>query len=218
MGMLGLGVLLLGQALGPAGSGVEPAVGRAFELNWQAPAGCPASAEVRLATERLLRSSGAAAVQGGVRATARVRKNRERFELALTLGEGASARTRELHAPACEELVQAAALVIALAVDPSLALAEEGSRAEAIEPASSPCVESRVDAFTTDFVTAAAGGSGARVSGAAGSCSPHGRAECPRLAATLGPGRGYGRGIRCATGCAAARGAERFVCDLVAAR
>jgi len=99
-------------------------------LAWTAPAGCPDEAEVRA---RVVGMTGEAAAQrADLTARATVHEaSPGRWTLALELtGKGGSGR-RELTAPRCEELVDAAALVVAIAVDPRAALAAGASEAGA---------------------------------------------------------------------------------------
>lgn len=95
-----------------------------FDLVWQAPRGCPAADEVAAAVARLL-SAGVPGgkrtllVQGSVTSTSRG------AELRLEMREGERPSRRELSAKTCAELSDAAALVIALAINPELASAAQ---------------------------------------------------------------------------------------------
>lgn len=109
-----------------------------FHLRWSAPATCPAEAEVAQEAQRLLGSSTAAALSVPIEAEARVISAKSGFELLLRVGSSEQARTRNLEAPSCDELAHAAALVVALAVDPSLSLAETDRSGSATPSASAP--------------------------------------------------------------------------------
>lgn len=114
----------------------SPPQAPAYELAWAAPGGCPSKGDVGSEIERLLGASKALARGSKVTADARVTPTEGGFELALTLQQSEVTRSRRLAAPTCDELGNAAALVIALAVDPTLATAKEP------EPAPpTPCPE-----------------------------------------------------------------------------
>lgn len=111
--------------LGPA---VEPPIDPVVEgpagltLRWEAPAGCPDRAQVRDLVEATLGEvdeadeGGRRAVDVGGRLEAHPP---EGYRLVLELNDG-RAGTRELQGPSCRELSEAAALVIAMAIDPRL--------------------------------------------------------------------------------------------------
>jgi hypothetical protein len=84
-----------------------------LQLEWRAPLGCPSDSDVEDAIEARL---GAAAAQTGptLRATAQVtgRPNAYRLELQTAQGE------RSLTARSCSEIAGAAALILALLIDP----------------------------------------------------------------------------------------------------
>lgn len=98
----------------------EPSPGLA--LDWTAPPGCPDQAEVYA---RVVRRTGQeAADRASLTARATVREaGPGRWTLTLELTGATGGGRRELSAPRCEELVEAAALVVAIAVDPRAALA-----------------------------------------------------------------------------------------------
>jgi hypothetical protein len=111
----------------PPTATAQPATPPAFQLRWSAPVGCPAEPEVTRETQRLLGASTAAA-RAPIEAEGRVTAVKGGFELQLSVGPSGHASTRQLEAPSCDELARAAALVVAVAVDPSLSLPEaEGS-------------------------------------------------------------------------------------------
>lgn len=95
-----------------------------FHLRWSGPINCPDEAQVARDTQRLLGGSTAAPRDAPIEADAQVTGAAGGFELVLRVGSTEQTRTRKLAAPSCDELARAAALVVALAVDPSLSLAE----------------------------------------------------------------------------------------------
>ncbi|PCC72536.1 hypothetical protein SAMN02745121_08750 [Nannocystis exedens] len=104
--------LALVAAFAPAG----------LDLEWQAPEGCPPAAEVAAATSKLL---GRPLDPGGpaerVRARARVVREPRGFRLDLELQSPAGSERRSLRDRRCQVLADAAAEIVATAVDPSLA-------------------------------------------------------------------------------------------------
>lgn len=95
-----------------------------LELRWEAPPGCPSAAEVRARVVRLVGEEAARTArltaQGAVRAEA------GKWRLDLVLSGETGGGQRSLTAGRCEELAEAGALVIAIAVDPRAALGGEG--------------------------------------------------------------------------------------------
>lgn len=128
-----------------------------FRLSWSVPDGCPSDSEVRQELQRLLGAS-TASPGGRVDATARVNAVNGGFELEIALGQDDQLRTRRLSAPRCAELGHAAALIVALAIDPSLTLAE-GARTETLEklsevvPAPCPAAPAPVKAVSSERAT-----------------------------------------------------------------
>ncbi|MCA9650416.1 MAG: hypothetical protein KC501_10940 [Myxococcales bacterium] len=106
--------LLLGPWVGPA-----PAEPPGVRLQWSAPPQCPDADALLEAIDRALGEVDdderrAVEVRGELQAQAP-----EGYRLRLTLDGGRSG-TRELRGSSCEELSEAAALVIAMAIDPRL--------------------------------------------------------------------------------------------------
>ncbi|MBK8170831.1 MAG: hypothetical protein IPK60_10885 [Sandaracinaceae bacterium] len=93
-------------------------------LDWSAPETCPSSAAVLTEVERLL--GDAAHARENVNAVARI-SFEDQFSLNLSVN---GATGRELHSNDCLELANAAALILAIAIDPSIALAETPARPE----------------------------------------------------------------------------------------
>lgn len=137
-------VLLAISLTGSAAAATEPSAAPPFKLHWSAPADCASETEIEQDTRRLLGASTAPPSSEPVEADARVTVAKKGFELRITVGQGDQARTRWLEAATCAELSHAAALIVALAVDPSLAFPEAAGNAGALVapvPASSPCTE-----------------------------------------------------------------------------
>jgi hypothetical protein len=159
------------------------------ELSWSAPSTCPGEDALRAEVERMLGQTLAARrdqklrIEGSVRGDARTG-----FAAALRVTSARGTQTRQLSNADCAKLTEAAALVIALAIDPKLVVpptvaapagtgAEDGMRvpngAPTTEPAKaaattteSPSNE-RSNAAAASAETAADSGSFWRFSGAA---------------------------------------------------
>ncbi len=145
--LIALSLLLPGLSVAESSA---PRVAEAFRLKWSAPAGCPSEQAVSDETRRLLSESKRAADPKLLDVQAQVTSSIRGFSLELRLGSGAAPRVRSLVAPTCDELARAAALVVALAIDPLLqpsansaltsAAGTDGAGVVA-EPASAPCPE-----------------------------------------------------------------------------
>ena len=84
-------------------------------LHWQAPAGCPSSAELKLAVERWLNKTSEPIDPRGLLVDARVEQDRGQWRLTLVI-ESASGRSREqLRARDCSTLLDAVGLKVMLA-------------------------------------------------------------------------------------------------------
>jgi hypothetical protein len=86
-----------------------------LQIDWQAPAGCPQAAELRARIDSLV---GAAAVRADLTVRGRVTASGEKWTLTLELVREGSAETRTLEDRACRGVAEAAAVVIAVAIDP----------------------------------------------------------------------------------------------------
>jgi len=107
---------------------------RGLELDWSAPSDCPDEDSVRAAVERLVgrRLDPGAATPIYARAfILRPENGRLRLDLSVT-EPGAQPHERRVEAQRCAELADAAALIIALAIDP-----EAGAHDESAQPAPS---------------------------------------------------------------------------------
>jgi len=102
-----VGWALLGAAMA-SGRPVQAAV----PLRWEAPAGCPEASQVQAWVDALVEPSASGRARGEVVATA------GRFRLTLEIMTPSGTIERDLEALQCEPLARAAAVVVAVAVDP----------------------------------------------------------------------------------------------------
>lgn len=91
-----------------------------FELLWQAPPGCPERDAVAREIESLTADSVKTEAGLPLAAQGHIAMVEGGFALSLTLADKEGSKRRTLEAPACEELGKAAALIVALAIDPSI--------------------------------------------------------------------------------------------------
>lgn len=125
---LAAGVLLSGPARADAG----------VALAWSAPAGCPSQDDVLAETRRLLGGRIAAGTAVTARADVALAGTSD-YRLRIAIGPGTTERAREVHAPTCAELGDAAALLLALAIDPiAVASAPPGASLRADRDAPPP--------------------------------------------------------------------------------
>ncbi|MCY1054368.1 hypothetical protein [Nannocystis sp. SCPEA4] len=99
-------------------------------LAWTAPPGCPDEAEVRARVVRITGEEAAQRADLTARGTVR-EASPGHWSLTLELVGKTGSGRRELTAPRCDELAEAAALVVAIAVDPRAALAASPTEAGA---------------------------------------------------------------------------------------
>jgi hypothetical protein len=109
-------------ACGASARAAEPAAPPELALTWQAPATCPTAADVEHQFVRLLGGAGRVASGKHITATAAVRTTSPtRWILDLsTVLEGAAGK-RSLSGDSCSSVASAAALILALMVDPAAA-------------------------------------------------------------------------------------------------
>lgn len=115
-----MGLLLFASALCVSGAraGDVSDGGDALELSWSAPPGCPSREALIGEIRRLL--GGSIENPGGVSARAEITARRAGdYRITLALRSDQGERMRDVQAPTCAELADAAALIIALAIDPS---------------------------------------------------------------------------------------------------
>ncbi len=118
-----------------AGLAVEPPAKSNVEFRWDAPAECPSEAEVIGQLERLL--GGPVSEQGERRLTAIARVRQEsdgRWDLRLWTVAEEETSQRSMSGEDCVVLAEAAALLAAMAIDPSV-LARGEASPEAVEQA-----------------------------------------------------------------------------------
>lgn len=99
-------------------SAAEP--NRSFDLTWQVPAGCPTDADVIREINELVANSAKVPVNATIAANASIASERDGFTLTLIVRDAEGSHQRRLEAPTCEELGHAAALIVALAINPEL--------------------------------------------------------------------------------------------------
>ncbi len=112
---------------------VSPAA-EAVVLTWEAPAGCPAAVAVRRAMGGYLGGGPSAEAGAAVRAVAQVTRSGGRYRLALRTETASGASTREITAEDCAVLVDATAVIVAIAVDPSTVLGRGDAAPKPVEP------------------------------------------------------------------------------------
>ena len=100
---------------------VSPAA-EAVALVWEAPAECPGISDVRRSLASYLGEEPAEEVGAGVQAVARVTADEGGYRLSLRTETASGVTTRETTAEDCAVLVDATALIVAIAVDPSTVL------------------------------------------------------------------------------------------------
>ncbi|MET0594651.1 MAG: hypothetical protein ABW133_18265 [Polyangiaceae bacterium] len=101
--------------------------GRIFELDWQAPAGCPTSAEVEREITRLIGIG--QRNRSTVRAMAKVTGKDADWRVQIRLHDGDIASERLFEGSTCRAVTKVASLIIALAIEPNA-----GSTPEALPP------------------------------------------------------------------------------------
>jgi hypothetical protein len=112
---------------------VSPAAD-AVALTWQAPAVCPDVAAVRRALVGYLGEGASVEAGAAVRAEARVTHGGGTYRLVLRTETASGASVRETSAVDCDVLVDATAVIVAIAVDPSTMLARGDAAPRPIEP------------------------------------------------------------------------------------
>jgi len=131
-------VLWLALALGPeahASPSVTVRTPGVFELRWEGTPGCPDAEAVALAVHRNLGNAPLAEREEIVRAEGRIRPGEgDQLELELSIDDGKGPGTRILQAETCDELADAAALIIAIAIDPDAAALEKAEEPAGEEP------------------------------------------------------------------------------------
>jgi hypothetical protein len=109
----------VGTVAGPRAAAADEPVPSAFSVSWSAPAGCPDRDTVERKVRSLLGSSPATSEPIAAAGEVTAAPNGG-FSLTLETTQRAQTHRRTLAAPRCEELSDAGALIVALAVDPKL--------------------------------------------------------------------------------------------------
>jgi hypothetical protein len=92
-----------------------------FRFDWSVPETCPAREQVVIRAEQLLGRALEGAAPADLTLDARVTRTSENeWQLALSQSSSTGTEQRRVKAAHCEELAEAAALLIALSIDPSL--------------------------------------------------------------------------------------------------
>ncbi len=155
-----------------------------LELEWRAPPGCDERERVLAAVERLLGASPRAESPEALEAFASVTRTASGgWHLLLSVKHGEQSLARKLDAASCPELVDAAALILALALDPDLlsrARPEKEPDVPRQEPVSLPPAPERAPA-----PTAAVASPRSRVAPRSASAAPERERTVPLL--ELGP-------------------------------
>lgn len=125
----------------------EPVAGEArpsaLDLTWTSPNGCPVTSDVVSRIDALLAPRTTRDFEVPLSARAVITQpNPNSFELQLDTHQSDQAFTRTLHAATCVELTDAAALVLALALDPDLAERRATAPTSASDPGSESAPES----------------------------------------------------------------------------
>jgi hypothetical protein len=134
-----LGLLLLPKRVLAQAGGAADRSAPELELEWVSPPECDARQRTIAAVERLLGSSPGSVARGPLSASATVTGTANGdFHLLLIVQHGDEQLTRKLEAPSCVELSDAAALILALVLDPELLARGEPTPTpnEAREPSS----------------------------------------------------------------------------------
>lgn len=130
------------EGASPEAEGTSPAAvpeltspaAEAVSLRWEAPPGCPEVSAVRRALAGYLGQEPAREVGAGVQAVARVTAGEDGYRLSLRTETASGVTTRETTAEDCVVLVDATALIVAIAVDPTTVLGRGDEPAEPKPP------------------------------------------------------------------------------------
>lgn len=112
---------------------VSPAA-EAVALTWEAPAGCSDAAAVRRALAGYLGEGPSAEAGAAVRSVARVTREKGKYRLVLRTETASGVSLRETTAADCAVLVDATAVIVAIAVDPTTVLGRGDAAPKAVDP------------------------------------------------------------------------------------
>jgi len=105
-----------------------------FDLLWNVPSGCPNAGWLRENVERHL-SVGKGNERQSVAVDGRISGNEDNgWALDLSITDARGSGTRRLEAATCEELAEAAALIVAISIDPNLAETESEPPVDDAQP------------------------------------------------------------------------------------
>jgi hypothetical protein len=119
---------------------VSPAA-EAVVLTWEAPAACPDATAVRRALAGYLGEAPSAEAGAAVRAVARVITDGGSYRLSLRTETASGVTTREAASGDCAVLVDATAVIVAIAVDPSTVLGRGDAAPRPVEVEPEPVAE-----------------------------------------------------------------------------
>lgn len=118
------------------------AAGGAFTFTWDAPAECPARAQVEMEISRLLGGRIQIAQGGDLDAQATVVRGAA-WSVSLTTRHAGRAGRRSLDALSCRSVAEATALIIALMIDPDAVAANAQDRQEESAAGATPAAQDR---------------------------------------------------------------------------
>jgi hypothetical protein len=117
MRVAGIGFVLAAGLVGAANP-VAAAPAPAWTLEWRAPASCPTATAMRARVAALL--GGPVDAAGTLRVAGELRAHGDGWQLSLVAGRKGERSRRVLHGSDCAALGEAAAIIVALAIDPGL--------------------------------------------------------------------------------------------------
>jgi len=174
-------------------------VPRPIDIAWEAPPGCPDAASVRASVESLLGDSAPTSnarrgPEGGVGFHGVATPIGSRWQLRVQVRESSPSQWKTLEADRCDLLAEAYALIIASALDPSLA-----ANQPKVEPAEPPPTAPAERGAQDQRWTAAVVSPGTAASGASWVVGPLfalGVGLLPSPSVGLGAGVGWEKGLR----------------------
>ena len=99
-----------------------------FELQWEAPAGCPQAGEVRASIRQLLGEESGRNANTRMSVKARALQENGHWLGTLETQSGPNVGKRTLHAESCDSVAGATALIIALMIDPEAVAAHQAQQ------------------------------------------------------------------------------------------
>jgi len=129
---------MLGRVLGALLTASAAQTPGRVQIHWEAPAGCPHSAEIEAGVHRLVGTRADVRASGDLDVEGRIRQVGDAWSMDLEIETATGTRTRELSAKTCEELAEIAIVVIAVTVDDRLALGLTDLGGESSPPSADP--------------------------------------------------------------------------------